>query len=266
MPMLALPFAHPVEPPVRARIMETLAQLEAQHSIRILLAVESGSRGWGFASPDSDYDVRFIYVHRPEWYLTVRPGRDVIEQPINDELDVSGWELRKALGLLASGNATLQEWLDSPICYRAEAPFLEALQVLAARCFSPLKARHHYLSMATKNYREHLMGDEVRLKKYLYALRPLLAVRWIDAGRGMPPMRFVDLVQPGVMAPPAYEALYELLEEKMQVGETRLSPSKPLLNQFIEAELARPQPQDWPVVSVDWPGLNALLAKTILEK
>ena len=125
--------AHPVVPEVAAQIDVRLSAIEAEFGVRILYACESGSRGWGFASPDSDYDVRFIYVHPLAWYLQVHVQRDVIELPISDELDINGWELRKALGLLRKGNATLIEWLDSPIVYRADAVFLQAMRNAAWR-------------------------------------------------------------------------------------------------------------------------------------
>jgi uncharacterized protein len=111
---------HPVSDDIRSDILDRLLAIEAEHGVRALYACESGSRGWGFASPDSDYDVRFIYVHPLPWYLRVSAQRDVIEVPISDELDINGWELRKALSLLKKGNATLIEWLDSPVVYRAD--------------------------------------------------------------------------------------------------------------------------------------------------
>lgn len=122
------------------------------------------SRGWGFASPDSDYDVRFLYVHPLEWYLRVEAPRDVIELPIDDELDVSGWEWRKALGLLKGANPTLIEWLDSPVVYQQDEETITALKAMVPKWFSPLRARWHYYSMARKNFRGYLQGDEVRLK------------------------------------------------------------------------------------------------------
>jgi len=112
---------HPVSDEVRATILQCLQDIEARHRVTVLFACESGSRGWGFASPDSDYDVRFIYVNRLDWYLTVEPGRDVIEQPISGDLDVNGWDLRKTLQLLRQSNPTLLEWLRSPIVYLEEA-------------------------------------------------------------------------------------------------------------------------------------------------
>lgn len=131
---------HPIDPAIRVEIQQRIAAIESEHGVRVLFACESGSRGWGFASPDSDYDVRFVYVHPLPWYLQVSPQRDVIELPISDVLDINGWELRKALGLLKKGNATLVEWLDSPVVYRADGPFLDAIRAAARQTHRPERA------------------------------------------------------------------------------------------------------------------------------
>lgn len=162
--------AHPIDPAVRCDIEARLTTIEAEHNVRVLYACESGSRGWGFASPDSDYDVRFIYVHPLPWYLRVSPQRDVIEVPISGDLDINGWELRKALGLLKKGNATLIEWLDSPVVYRADPDFLNAMRDAARQTHQAERTFHHYVHMARRNYREYLLGETVRLKKYLYEI------------------------------------------------------------------------------------------------
>lgn len=129
-----------IAPAIRARIDTTLVDLEIRENIRILWAVESGSRAWGFPSPDSDYDVRFVYVRPLEWYLSLNPGRDVVELPIVDELDVAGWDLRKALRLLVKANPALLEWLSSPIVYRATAE-VEGLRTLALRAHIAARPR-----------------------------------------------------------------------------------------------------------------------------
>jgi predicted nucleotidyltransferase len=230
--------AHPVEPDVRARVLAELADVERRHDVTVLFACESGSRGWGFASPDSDYDVRFVYAHRHEWYLRVEPQRDVIERPLDDVLDVSGWELRKALQLLHRSNPTLLEWLDSPVVYREDPRWAPRLKSLATAFFSPLRGRHHFLSMAKKNFRGYLQGDTVRFKKYLYVLRPLLAVRWIDMGLGMPPMRFADLVAGTVDDPAVLKEVDRLLEVKMRASEGEYGARRPAIHRLIESMLA----------------------------
>lgn len=230
--------AHPVSDEMRATVLDTLAAIEREHDVRVLFACESGSRGWGFASPDSDYDVRFVYVHRLPWYLVVDANRDVIEQPISGELDVGGWELRKALQLLRDSNPTLLEWLHSPIVYRQEDAWATRLRGLAEDKFSPVRGYHHYVSMARKNLREHLYHDVVRYKKYLYVLRPLLAARWIREGRGVPPMRFADLVAATSLDAALVAEIDALLEVKMRAGESATSPRWVGLHDFIERELA----------------------------
>ncbi|MBS4161445.1 nucleotidyltransferase domain-containing protein, partial [Klebsiella pneumoniae] len=99
------------------RINEELANIENMNHVKILFAVESGSRAWGFPSQDSDYDVRFIYVHQKDWYLSIDEKRDVIERPIHESLDISGWELTKALRLFRKSNPPLLEWLSSEMVY-----------------------------------------------------------------------------------------------------------------------------------------------------
>jgi len=125
---------HPIDPDKRRQILDALRRVERDHDVEIVFACESGSRGWGFSSPDSDYDVRFVYRHCAEWYLTAteragkgQPQRDVIELPIDAELDVGGWDLRKALRLLDNSNPTLWEWLRSPIVYREQPGTATAL-------------------------------------------------------------------------------------------------------------------------------------------
>jgi predicted nucleotidyltransferase len=230
---------HPVSPSMRETIKDCLTTIEDKHDVTILYACESGSRGWGFASPDSDYDVRFIYVQRLPWYLQVVAPRDVIEEPITGDLDINGWELRKALGLLKKGNATLIEWLDSPIIYRAEEPFLSRLREAARQTHRPERSFHHYVHMARKNYREYLRGDTVRLKKYLYVLRPLLATLWIEQGRGIAPMPFQELVDELVSDGALIDAIAQLLAHKRAVKESEYGVPLPVINRFIDEELTR---------------------------
>jgi len=261
--------AHPIEPAMRAQIMEALRDIETKHDVSVLFACESGSRGWGFASPDSDYDVRFIYVNRLPWYLTVMPHRDVIEVPISGDLDINGWDLRKALGLMRESNPTLLEWLRSPVVYRDDATAMPRFRELSEAVFSNARGWHHYSSMAKKNFREHLQADEVRYKKYLYVLRPLLAARWIRSQPGVPPMRFADLAQ-RTLDPVRDAALIDeinaLLEVKMRAGEAATSPRWPGIHAFIESELAANAAEPvTPLPQSEQAGLDAFLYETVLR-
>jgi predicted nucleotidyltransferase len=248
----------------RAEIENRLTAIERDHQVHILLACESGSRAWGFASPDSDFDVRFLYVHPLPWYLRVHAGRDVIECPITDDLDINGWELRKALRLLANGNATLHEWLNSPIRYRSDPAFLDEFQAMAIACHQPQRAFYHYIHMARGNYREFLLRDQVRLKKYLYVLRPLMATLWIERGLGPVPMRFLTLVETLIDDQDLRTAIDQLLAIKVATGETQHGQPVPLINCFIERELTRLEAvTPPPATTIDVARLDRLLFTTV---
>lgn len=174
-------------------VPEKLREIEKEYDITVLWAVESGSRAWGFVSPDSDFDVRFIYQHNQDYYLKLNSGRDVIELPIDDTWDVSGWDLDKTLKLLYKSNPTLFEWMQSPIVYH-QTDFIERLRPLAQQYFSEKKMLYHYLNTAKPHIEKYLSGPKVKPKKYFYALRPVLACRWIEKYHSVPPILFDDLV------------------------------------------------------------------------
>ncbi len=222
---------------MHAAILDNLDHIEQQHQVRILYAVESGSRAWGFASRDSDYDVRFIYVHSLDWYLSIRDKRDVIERPISDLLDVSGWELRKALSLFRKSNPPLLEWLNSPIVYRERTKAIEAMRGLLVTHFSPRRCMLHYLHMAKGNYREYLKGDAVRVKKYFYVLRPVLACMWMERHSTMPPTEFDRLFADAQLEPALIEEVQLLLRRKMAGDELDMGAKVPMINDFLEQQI-----------------------------
>ena len=224
-----------------SEIKNRLSELEEAEGVRILFAVESGSRAWGFPSRDSDYDVRFIFIHQPEWYLSVNleSQRDVIERPLADGLDLDGWDIRKALKLFAKSNPPLLEWLDSSIVYRDCFRFAERLRSLRAMFFSPPACAYHYLHMAQGNYRTYLRGPTVWVKKYFYVLRPLLAVRWIEQGRGIVPMLFASLLGTITDQPYLVQEISGLLQRKIAGEELDEGPAIPVIQDFINNELTR---------------------------
>ncbi len=174
-------------------IKQQLKIIEEKENLKILFACESGSRAWGFPSMDSDYDVRFIYIRPVEWYISIDDKKDTLEFPINDELDISGWDVKKALKLFRSSNAVIYEWLQSPIVYFQNQDFVESLKNIFPEYFSIRAGIHHYLSMAKTCYKEDLEKDQVRLKKYFYAIRPVLAGKWIMENNQVPPMDLPSL-------------------------------------------------------------------------
>jgi predicted nucleotidyltransferase len=180
---------------MKEEILAALEHVEQQDSVRILCAVESGSRAWGFASQDSDYDVRFIYAHPRDWYLSVFEQRDVIEPHGDDLLDPSGWDLRKALRLFSKCNLALNEWLNSPIVYREISGFRSQLQALMPAYFNPIAAIHHYSSMAKAALDAREGSGAIKTKKLFYALRALFACRWIERDVTQPPTEFNQLLE-----------------------------------------------------------------------
>ena len=174
-------------------IKSKLREIEVRENIQILHCIESGSRAWGFASPDSDYDVRFIYVRHKEFYLRLDKTRDVIEWQLDDTLDINGWDVSKALQLLYKSNPTLLEWNSSPIVYKTTDEW-KTISSVINNYFVAKSGLYHYLSTAKSNYREYLKGETVRLKKYFYVLRPLLACKWILSEGTPPPMLFSELM------------------------------------------------------------------------
>jgi len=224
---------------MRDKILSRLKQIEELEHVRVLFACESGSRAWGFPSQDSDFDIRFVYVRPRDWYLSIEDRRDVIELPIDGSLDVSGWDLRKALRLFRQSNPPLLEWLRSPIVYLDSHGVAQRLRDLVPVYFSPKSCLHHYLHMAQGNYREYLQGKHVHLKKYFYVLRPVLACRWIEAKNTMPPTEFQALVATHVEDPQLRRAIDSLLERKVRGDEldrgSRIQP----INDFLQAEIAR---------------------------
>ena len=224
---------------MRPRIQTALAQLEATHGIRILYACESGSRAWGFPSPDSDFDVRFIYCHPPAWYLTLDKGPDTLNFPVDDELDLAGWELRKALRLLRGSNASVFEWLQSPVVYHEALDFRARLAVLLPATFNLKAGLHHYLGQLRRGVEEDLTGDEVRLKRLFYALRSALAARWIRERHTLPPMEFAPL---RTLLPAMLETeVAVLLAAKASANEKTTVPRPAALGEFLREELAAGQ-------------------------
>ncbi len=229
-----------IDDAIKIDILKRLKRTEVKEGVRILMAIESGSRAWGFASPNSDYDVRFIYARNKDWYLAVdlEEKRDVIEYPIVDEIDLNGWDVRKALRLYWKSNPAFVEWIKSPIIYINSGNFREESRKILPSIYSVEKGIYHYRSMAKTNYRGYLRDEMVPLKKYFYVLRPLFAVRWLEKYGSAAPIEF-DRVLELVKDNELLDTVHKLLEKKKVSEEKMLAPAIPVLNRYIESELAR---------------------------
>lgn len=238
---------------MRNTILSKLKEIEERENIKILHCVESGSRAWGFASPDSDYDVRFIYVRPKEFYLRLDKTRDVIEWQLDDTLDINGWDIKKALTLLHGSNPTLFEWNSSPIVYKTTEEWNQISKVIN-NYFVMKSGLYHYLSTAKRNYHEFLTGETVKFKKYFYVLRPLLACKWILAEKTPPPMLFSTLMEKYLdeEIKPNVEKLLDLKMNTPEIGEGKRFDR---VNDYIEknikavdamiAELPKEEPNGW---------------------
>lgn len=226
---------------MRQEIDSALDEIESKEDVRIVYACESGSRAWGFASQDSDYDVRFIYVRQREWYLSIHleSKRDVIERPIEGDLDVNGWDIRKALQLFEKSNPPLLEWLGSPIVYREVTATAQKMRDLMPKFYSPRACQYHYWHMAKGNFREFLHGDTVKHKKYFYVLRPILAIRWIERELGVVPTRFQDMVDRVIDDPGLKFAIDELTRKKAAGLELDEGPPIAPISGFLAREFDR---------------------------
>lgn len=236
---------------MKEKIPEVLSQIESENNVKIIYACESGSRAWGFASKDSDYDVRFLYVHARDWYLSIAEKGDVIEIPVDEVLDVNGWDIRKALQLLRNSNAPLLEWLVSPIVYQCEEAAVEPLRALSKKAFLPLASFHHYLSMSENSLAKIRDTGTPRIKSYLYTLRPMLCCKRLRTFGTQPPM-VIDKLMNAFLSDPAEEIrrhvddIIRMKKESLELTSiVRLSAFEDyLMNQLAELSQYPPKKAD----------------------
>ena len=224
------------EGPVEELVLLKIKEIEEKENIKVLHVIESGSRAWGFASPDSDYDVRFIYKRNKDFYLSLRDTRDFIDWELNEVLDINGWDLKKALQHFHKSNATLFEWSNSPVVYYTTEEWKKLYSQVARNYFSCKSSLYHYYGPANMNYHEYLLDDMVKYKKYFYVLRPILACRWIEEKKCPPPVLFDELLNT-VLEDEMKAAVEGLLAKKMQMSESDKAPKIGGINQYIEEKL-----------------------------
>jgi uncharacterized protein len=229
------------DPAVVTEIGRRLDALREREQIDILLAVESGSRAWGFPSPDSDYDCRLIYVRRRDDYLSLFARRDVVDMPLDGVLDIAGWDLAKALRLLLKGNAVVVEWLMSPFAYAADQEFRDQCLNLARQALRPNAVARHYLHLGERQRRTYFADPRaIPLKKMFYALRPAVALRWmrLHAGEAIAPMHFPTLMAESELPADVIAIVDALLARKAATRELGSGALPPPIGELIDAEFA----------------------------
>jgi len=217
-------------------IKTKLLTIEAAHKIKILYACESGSRAWQFPSTDSDYDVRFMYVRPYKYYLSVQERSYDLHFPITDESDIYGWDIRKVLQLMQKSNTTPFEWLQSPIVYKPNEEFQQALWQLSQHYFGRRSNIHHYLGIARGAMKDLTQNGEIKIKKLFYVLRPLLAARWCWLQNKIAPMSIVPLM--GQLPASLQMEIDELIQVKATVTEGFVVTVSDSLQSFIKEEMA----------------------------
>jgi predicted nucleotidyltransferase len=219
---------------MRNEIIREIEKLELEKNIKVLYAVESGSRAWGFASTNSDWDVRLIYIHQQDWYLSIEDKKDNLEFILPNDIDISGWEIRKALKLFRKSNPPLLEWLRSPIVYQEKGIFANNLRVLCNEYFNPKSCLYHYYHMAKGNWEAYFKGETARIKKYFYVLRPLFACYWIREKQEIAPMEFDVLLNFSNPSNNVKTAIENLLSRKMHGEELDVENRIQILDEYIE--------------------------------
>jgi len=245
------------------KIKDILKEIEQRQKIKILYACETGSRAWGFPSPDSDFDVRFIYMHERDWYLSLSQRKDTIEH-MDGDLDITGWDLKKSLLLLRKSNATLIERFNSPIQYYAADGFRSDFKKLIKKYYSPTAVFYHHYSLTRKFWEEVKDGDEYKLKSWFYMVRSLFSCMWILNKKSVLPMNIQGLMK-GVVGDDWRKRIKKLIELKKTVGEKYLHPMDKELNEriFYILELLEKSKDNLRVNTTNMDPLNEFFLKTI---
>lgn len=247
-------------------ILDRLRSIEQEHQIKIHFACESGSRGWQFPSPDSDYDVRFVYTRPMDNYLSVMPETEHLSFPISAELDVYGWDLKKVLRLMMKSNTTIFEWLQSSIIYRTDLLFKQELWQLCAHFFNERRNIHHYLGIARGAYESLSDTGEIGIKKLFYVLRSLLSAKWCLDKNQIAPMEIGPLA--GLLPGPLQKIVNDMVAYKATAKEQELVMIDPILKAYIDNEMIRISCAEKILIegSFDVVPLNQFLKKTLEEK
>jgi uncharacterized protein len=246
-------------------IQSVLGEIAEKKNIKILYACETGSRAWGFPSPDSDYDIRFIYMHERDWYLSLNQRKDTIEY-MKGDLDVTGWDLKKCLTLLKKSNAPLIERFQSPIEYYTVSGFKDEFKKLIENYYSPTAVFYHHYSLAKKFWDDIKHRDEFKLKNFFYLIRSLLSCNWIIKDKLVLPMHIEGLMQ--YAEEEIKYKLRALIDLKAGVGEKYLHKKETIMNEWIlgKFELSEASGQNLGVSSAGMTLLNDFFLNMLYAK
>lgn len=260
----------------RARIHEEIWRIESENNVKVLFAVESGSRSWGFASRDSDYDVRFVYKRPIYDYLRLDKRKDTLEWYPEPKLDMVGWDVSKYLTLLHRSNPSALEWLSCPR-YIVSDPFkLRSIEELAETCFRARSLAFHYIGMAKENANEFLrIADGVtrdeppKTKKYVYVVRALLSARHVIDNDEMPYLTLDELLDEyfdGHEGSAVGDAIDALVARKREGLETDVHERITVLDEWFKSSIVELESmaRELDCLSApDWSDVNELFIRIV---
>lgn len=248
------------------QIKQAVTQVCHAHEITCLHAIESGSRAWGFASPDSDYDVRLLYCHPLNWYLNLFDNKDTFEFIEEDLLsvpfDIGGWDIKKALTLIYKSNAVIFEWLHSPIVYQQRSELIDNLKLISLAYFKPITIFHHYQGMAKTASIGLDLTAPIKLKKLFYLLRALLAAKWVITYETPPPVVMSEMFE--LINDETQTAILQLIALKSTCDERHTLQVSPLIQSAIAqlwTDLDQPDFKEKP--KADATALNAFFQQVL---
>jgi len=247
---------------MKSKIRSILKQIEKKEKVKIIFAVENGSRAWRMESADSDYDVRFVFFHETSDYLKLKKPKQVIERP-GKTIDIVGFDIFKFCELLSKSNPTTIEWLTSDIIYYGKQP--EGLVKFAKKSFNPKAVFHHYQSMCKANYMKYLKSkNKVTYKKYLYAYRGLINAKYVKIFKKIPGIDFVKTIKSMKKHLNSYviNKLLEIIEKKKQGKEKDIVQNIVKLDKDIESFIKK-QESTPTVKKADIEKLNKEILKII---
>jgi len=224
---------------IKESIIDKLRHIEQTYEVKIIHAIESGSRGWGFAAANADYDCRFIYVHKVERYLSVLEMDEFIEYELDETYDIKGYDLKRVLRYIMKSQATINEWLSSNVVYIKNDSVASKLARLAADFFNPIPVSYHYLSLAKKTMAEITATDEAKIKKYFYILRPIANLNFIGQYGKMPYMEYDKTLDATAPPPDVVAAIQALKVQKSTLLEHDKIPQHTFLLDYFNSEISR---------------------------
>ena len=261
---------------MKDKIIRLCKNIEKKENMKILFAVENGSRAWRMSSKDSDYDVRFVFVRPLEDYIQINKLQEVIhiafdkncnKVPVEGSfIDLSGFDVFKYVRLLSDSNPTAIEWLVSDIVYYGKQN--KVFRDFALKNFNKISLYHHYKSMCRNNYLKYLKSrSDVTYKRYLYAFRGLLNAKWVVYKRTVPLISFLETLEKGggLISEGVVDKLKEIIKLKLQGKEKDIIQNIVRFDMYIEEFLKDDSEAPREKSHATFNSLNKELRKIVLK-